>query len=165
MKIRHAVALALSVLLATTLGFGAQSEKKASQPAYDFKELMQKVMDAWSTLDTSKAAPYYSTAKGNVFFDIAPLKYVGWTAYAEGVPKVFADYSSIKIAVGKDAQGHQRGNFAWGTATFHLDAVKKNGAKESMDGRWTVLWQKSGEDWLIVHEHVSVPLQPAPSSK
>ena len=27
------------------------------------------------------------------------------------------------------------------------------------DFRWTVIWQKEDGKWLIVHEHVSAPLQ------
>src|SRR6266540_3483872 len=93
------------------------SAAKTAHPAFDFKAHMQNIMDAWSTLDPSKAAPFYSQEKGSVFYDIAPLKYAGWTAYSEGVKKVFADFSTLKITVGKDARVHPRGNLAWGTAT------------------------------------------------
>ena len=166
MKLRIAVA---SLLLAAFAA--AQTEKKPEaaaktvQPAFDFKAHMQKIMDAWSTLDPSNAAPFYSQEKGSVFYDIAPLKYAGWTAYSEGVTKMLADFSTLKITVGKDARVHPRGNLAWGTATWHGDAVMKNGAKESFDGRWTVIFQKVGDDWLIIHEHVSVPQQAAPPKK
>ncbi|PYV30693.1 MAG: hypothetical protein DMG09_27050 [Acidobacteria bacterium] len=87
------------------------------------------------------------------------------TAYSEGVTKMLADFSTLKITVGKDVRVHLRGNLAWGTATWHGDAVMKNGAKESLDGRWTVIFQKVGDDWLIIHEHVSVPQQAAPPKK
>ncbi|PYV12026.1 MAG: hypothetical protein DMG07_17955 [Acidobacteria bacterium] len=161
------VALALLV----SAGAVAQASKKtepAAKPAqasFDFKARMQQIMDAWSTLDPSKAAPFYSQEKDNVFYDVAPMKYVGWAAYAAGVVKVFADYQSAKITVGKDARARQRGNLAWGTATVHVDLVKKDGAKEPMDARWTVLWQKTGDDWLVFHEHFSVPLPSPPPKK
>ena len=160
--------LVILVLAATVL---AQAPKKAepAAPAFDFKARMQQIMDAWSTLDPSKAAPFYSPDKGNVFYDIAPLKYVGWAAYAQGFQQVASDFSSIKMAVGKDAAAHTRGNLAWGTATWHMDVVMKDGKKEAMDGRWTAIWQKTGDDWLVVHEHVSVPLpepaKPEPAKK
>ena len=38
----------------------------------------------------------FSQEKDNVFYDVAPMKYVGWAAYAAGVVKVFADYQSAK---------------------------------------------------------------------
>jgi ketosteroid isomerase-like protein len=139
-----------------------ESTAKKSETAFDFKARMQEVMSAWSTLDPSKVAPFYSKEPGNVYYDVAPMKYVGWDAYAKGVPEAFADYSSLKITVGKDAKTARHGNVAWGTATWHGDGVKKNGGKETFDGRWTVVWQKTGDDWLIVHEHVSVPMGPPP---
>jgi ketosteroid isomerase-like protein len=43
--------------------------------------------------------------------------------------------------------------------------VKKDGSKEAMDGRWTLVWEKRGDDWLVVHEHFSVPLGPPPAKK
>jgi len=160
-----------AALLLFSISAAAQSEKrtegtaKPAQPALDFKAHMQKIMDAWSTLDPSNAAPFYSQEKGNVFYDIAPLKYTGWAAYEEGVKKILADYSTLKLTVRKDSRVRPHGNLAWGTATWHGDAVMKNGAKESLDGRWTVIFQKVGDDWLIIHEHVSVPLQPPPPKK
>jgi ketosteroid isomerase-like protein len=59
----------------------------------------------------------------------------------------------------------QNPKHAWATATGHGTLTKKTGAKEDLDFRWTVLWDKEGSDWLIIHEHVSVPMggSPAPA--
>ena len=64
--------------------------------------------------------------------------------------------------MGEDFRAHVNGKEAWTTATFRADAVTKEGASQSLQGRWTAVWEKRGNDWLIVHEHTSVPL-PAPS--
>ena len=32
-----------------------------------------------------------------------------------------------------------------------------DGTKEDVEGRYTVVLEKRGDDWLIVHEHMSVP--------
>jgi ketosteroid isomerase-like protein len=69
------------------------------------------------------------------------------------------------VTLGKDAVPHQRGNLAWATTTWQADSVKKDGSKEAMDGGWTVVWEKRGADWLVVHEHFSVPLGPPPTKK
>jgi ketosteroid isomerase-like protein len=166
MKSRVLFAVLFLGLLAGGFALAEQADKPvvpAKKPAaasYDFKSLMQRIWAAWETLDPSKAAPFYSKGADRVFFDIAPLKYTGWPDYAQGVTKVLADYTAAKFALGQDAQAHRRGNFAWGTATWHGELTKKNGGTDTMDGRWTVLWEKRGGDWLIVHEHVSVPLSP-----
>jgi hemoglobin len=147
--------LALALLLGQS---GLVVPQMYGAPATDFKALMRKVLDAWETLDPAKAAPFYAQDAGLAFYDIAPLKYTGWAEYAEGVKKAFPDIASLKFTMGADAQVHQRGNLAWTTATLRLDMVSKGGSRESLDTRWTVVWEKRGKNWLIVHEHYSAPL-------
>jgi ketosteroid isomerase-like protein len=125
----------------------------------DLKDLMPRIMHAWDDLDPAKAAPYYAKDPDLVFYDDSPLKYTGWEAYARGVPKDFAGYKSFKTTLANDVSVHRVGdNFAWGTATWRADAVKLDHSTEVVVGRWTVLFEKRGGKWLIVHEHVSVPV-------
>lgn len=133
-------------------------QDKQKVERFDFRPLMQQIWDAWGTLDPAKTAKYYSKDAKHVFFDIAPLKYTGWNEYAAGVKKAFADYSSGKFTLYAGGHVAQRGNFAWAEDTGHGTLTKKSGAKEDFDFRWTVLWEKEGNDWLIIHEHASVPM-------
>jgi hemoglobin len=132
-------------------------ERRAAGAAQPFKELAEKIWAAWETLDPAKAAGFYAKEADRVFYDVTPLKYTGWEEYAEGVRKAFGDYASFKGTLGDDFRATQRGSFAWGTATWHAELMKKDGSKEALSGRWTVLWEKRGKNWLIIHEHVSVP--------
>ncbi len=151
--------------LLLAIGVSGQ-DKKAKVERYDFHPLMQQIWDAWGTLDPANAARFYSKDSERTFFDLTPLKYTGWSEYAAGVKKTFADYSSAKFTLTGGSHVAQRGNFAWATATGHGILTKKSGAKEDMDFRWTVLWEKEGTDWLIIHEHASVPLgAPAAAAK
>jgi ketosteroid isomerase-like protein len=144
---------------AFSIGAQAPTPPPATQaPVAPDKALMQKIVDAWSTMNPDNVAQYYAQEGNNVFYDFTPLKYAGWKEYAEGVRKIVADYSSAKFSLNPDAQVHRRGNLAWGTATWHADFVKKDSTKEVLDGRWTVVWEKRGDNWLIVHDHYSVPL-------
>ena len=171
MKLRIIFAsITVGVLLLASPALARQGEKKelpakpTTSPVYDFRGLLQRLYDAWSDLDPAKAAPFYAKEADHVFFDIAPLKYNGWAQYAEGVPKAFATYSSGKFTLGKDLRVHRHGNLAWATATWRGELWKKDGTKETVEGRYTVVLEKHGDDWLIVHEHMSVPapLPPAP---
>lgn len=154
MKLRVVYVL---LVCALSLATPASAQMYGSSAA-DFPALMRKVLDAWETKDPANAAPFYAKEASRAFFDLAPLKYAGWAEYSEGVKKLIADFASYKFTVNPDAQVQQRGNTAWATATLRMDSVMNNGAKSSMDVRWTVVWEKRGKDWLIVHEHVSVPL-------
>ncbi|HEY2932112.1 MAG TPA: nuclear transport factor 2 family protein [Acidobacteriota bacterium] len=134
------------------------SKKTQAAGQVDFKGLMRKTLAAWETLNPEKAAPFYAKDAGNVYFDLAPLKYTGWSEYAAGVVKVLADYSSGKFTVADDSKIHRSGNLTWGTTTWHCELTKNAGGVDKFDGRWTVVWEKRGNDWLIVHEHVSAPM-------
>ena len=140
------------------LGFAQDAPKKMSKGGAPDIALMQKIWEGWSTLDPANTAPFY--AKGShVFFDIAPLKYNSWDEYEAGVKKELADYKSATFTVDDDAEIHPAGQIVWGTATIKFDMMEKSGKDDRGDMRWTVVWQKQNGKWLIVHEHVSVPMQ------
>jgi ketosteroid isomerase-like protein len=145
-----------SLLLAVALS--AQDKKAAPKMEhYDFHPLMQQIWDAWGTLNPANTAKFYSKDAKRTFFDISPMQYHGWSEYEAGVKKTFADYSSAKFTLYAGGFVAQRGNFAWAEDTGHGTLNRKSGGRDDLDFRWTVLWEKDGSDWLIVHEHVSTP--------
>jgi ketosteroid isomerase-like protein len=164
---RIAVGLLLVLLCAT--GAAAQAKKKeppakaAAGSTYDFNALMQKIFDAWSSTDASAVAQYYAQEPKRAFYDISPLKYNDWQEYAAGYKKLMADYTSAKFTLNPDVRAHQRGDIAWANGTWRGELVKKDGAKETLEGRWTAILEKRGENWIIVHDHFSVPLAPPPA--
>jgi ketosteroid isomerase-like protein len=149
-------------LLAVTLSALAQhpkpaAKKSAAPPAPDHAYL-QKIWDGWSTLDPANVAKYYATGP-HVFFDIAPLKYGSWDEYAKGVKVVLSGYKSAKCTVNDDAAIHPDGHLVWGTATISYEMTTKAGKVEMGNFRWTMIFENQDDKWLIVHEHVSEPLQ------
>jgi ketosteroid isomerase-like protein len=156
---RFATMLALLLMLTASLTF-AQDKKAAAKPAGGIpdKAHLQKIWDAWSTLDPANPAPFYASGP-HVFFDIAPLKYGSWDEYEKGVVAVLADFKSAQMTVNDDAQIHTAGPLVWATATVKEDAVMKSGKREMGNFRWTVLFEKQNGKWLIIHEHISVPAQ------
>ena len=145
------------LLVVATLS--AQDKKeKAKVERFDFHPLMRQIWDAWGTLNPANTSRYYSKDAKRIFFDLAPLKYTGWSEYEAGVKKTMADYSSGKFTLYDGGHVTQRGSFGWAEETGHGTLTKKSGGKEDFDFRWTVLWEKEGNDWLIIHEHVSVPM-------
>jgi ketosteroid isomerase-like protein len=150
----------LLIFALTTVFSYADTKKptpKPSGPAPD-KVLLQKVWDGWSTLDPSNVAEYYATGP-HTFYDIAPLKYTSWDEYKAGVVKELADYKSAKFTVNDDAEIHPAGQYAWVTATVKEDMTQKSGKREMGNFRWTAVFEKQNGKWVIVHEHVSAPIQ------
>ncbi len=169
--------LSISLLLLGLTGCApdtgtAKKEEVSAQPqdvTAEFRPLADKIVAAWSTLDVSKAAPYYAKDPDLAFFDTAPLKYKGWQEYADGFSKAAAGWKSMTIAINPDFRATREGNLVWATCTAHFEMTPKKGNVMSMDGRVTEIWEKRGDIWLSVHEHVSVPtpetLAPSPKAK
>lgn len=131
---------------------GQQSE----QP---LRELVPKIVASWETFDLAKIEPYYAKDADLTYFDLAPLKYNNWADYRATVPKVlFEPNTSLKLKVNDDLRVHSRGSLAWATFTFGADMTTKQGAASHLDGRWTMVLEKRGQGWIVVHEHVSAPL-------
>ncbi|HXZ42118.1 MAG TPA: nuclear transport factor 2 family protein [Terriglobales bacterium] len=155
---RFLFSLSLCILCITLFGLAQDAPKKTSGSGMPDKALMQKIWDGWATLDPANTAQFY--AKGqHTFFDIAPLKYDSWDEYQQNVKNVLAGYKAATFTVNDDAQIHSAGQTVWGTATVKSDMTEKSGKRDLGAFRWTVVWQKDSGQWLIVHEHVSAPLQ------
>ncbi len=155
------------LLLALLLGFpvlGQETSHKVSVApslsSFPDRRLMQEIMDAWATLNPRSAAKYYDQSPEDVFFDDAGgVKFVGWQAYEDGLRKVMASEQQAKWTVNNDAVVHPAGKYAWGTATVHAEYVAKDGGRQIMDERWTLIWAKRNGKWLVVHEHFSASPQ------
>jgi ketosteroid isomerase-like protein len=136
----------------------------AKSPAEDPEEaalrsFVPKAIASWESLDIAKVEPYYAKDADFAYFDLVPMKYNNWAEYREGVQKALFDPNqSIKIKLNDDLGVHRRGSLAWATVTFGADIVNKQGASSHLNGRWTMVLEKRGRGWIVVHEHVSAPL-------
>ena len=106
----------------------------------------------------ANVAQFYASGP-HTFFDIAPLKYSSWDEYQKGVREVLADFKSARFTVSDDAELHAAGKYVWGTATVKEEMTHKNDKVDTGAFRWTMVFEKQGGKWLIVHEHVSAPAQ------
>jgi ketosteroid isomerase-like protein len=150
----------LAVLLASCGGPAAPA--KTEDATAELRPLMEKLMADWGTLDPSNVAKYYAKDPGLPFYDVAPLKYSGWQEYESGSKKTFSDWKSIKITMGPDFKASRNGDIAWATFTSLFEITPKTGDVLKAAGRNTEVLEKRGNDWIIVHEHASAPMQDAP---
>jgi ketosteroid isomerase-like protein len=148
--------LVLMCVLVLSLASFAASKKSAASGAPD-KAYLDKLMAGWSSGDAANMAQYYDQGD-YTFFDIAPLRYSNWAEYQKGVTELLKGYKSLKLTVNDAAQIHTEGNLTWAAATVKEDAVTAAGKHELATLRWTIIFQKEGGKWLIVHEHTSEPL-------
>ena len=151
--------MAVLVLVAgVVMGGYAQKAAKSAAGGGPDKAYLQKIWDGWATLDAAGQKQYYAQGP-HVFFDIAPLKYASWDEYQAGVTKELETYKAATFMVNDDAQIHKSGDAFWITSTVGYDMTQKSGKREMGKFRWTAVFEKQDGKWLIVHEHVSEPIQ------
>lgn len=149
----------LSFLTGIAAIFILAMQSQGQQSDQAVRELVPKIVASWETFDLAKIEPYYAKDADLTYFDLAPLKYNNWAEYRATVPKVlFEPNTSLKLKVNDDLRVHSRGSLAWATFTFGADMTTKQGATSHLDGRWTMVLEKRGQGWIVVHEHVSAPL-------
>lgn len=147
-------------LILSVCGTLPAAESKKSGDTAEFKDLIRQYYAAWSSGSPENPARLYAKDSNLVFYDVAPLKYIGWDEYKQGVQKnLFDNMVSATLTPKDDLVVTRRGNVAWTTVTGHLSAKMKDGKGLEADTRQTAIWEKRGGKWLIVHEHVSVPMQ------
>jgi uncharacterized protein (TIGR02246 family) len=151
---------ALAVLVQSSARSG---QKESAGGDAEIRATLEKLYAAWSDLDPAKAAPFYAKDADLTFFDVAPMKYNGWAEYAAGVPQAFAAYRSAKFTLNDDLRVHRQGNWAWATATWRGELTKKDGSQEHVEGRYSAVLEKRGQQWLVAHEHMSVPMGATPT--
>ena len=154
---KHLAALLLCLFALTFSIFAKPAHGKSAPPAPD-KAYLQKIWDGWSTLDPANVAKFYADGP-HTFFDIAPMKYNSWEEFEQGVKAELADYKSAKFTLNDDLAIHPHGDLVWATATVKEEMTTKAGKVEMGNFRWTVVLENQDSKWMIVHEHVSEPIQ------
>jgi ketosteroid isomerase-like protein len=154
---KRLLAILICVLALSLSSFAASKSKKKPASGAPDKAYLEKLMAGWSSGNAANMAQYYDQGE-YTFFDIAPLKYNNWAEYQKGVTELIKNYKSVKLTVNDDAQIHTDGNLTWSTATVKEDAVTTAGKVEMATWRWTIIFEKQGGKWMIVHEHTSAPL-------
>jgi ketosteroid isomerase-like protein len=124
-----------------------------------FRKLTDDYCAAWSSGNTDNAAKFYAQDSDLIFYDVTPFSYHGWKEYVPGVHKALLDNAAeVKLTAGKDLRVTRRGNVAWTTVSLHFYEKTKDGKVMEAELRYTGIWEKRGSNWLLVHEHVSVPM-------
>jgi ketosteroid isomerase-like protein len=150
------VAIALAGALLTFVG--ARAQQKATDDA-TFRKLIDAYCAAWSTGNADNAARFYAKDEGLVFYDVTPFSYHGWKEYHDGVKgALFDNMESGTLSAGKDLKVRRRGTVAWTTVSMQLSEKTKNGKNLETQIRYTGIWEKRPNGWLLVHEHLSAPL-------
>ena len=158
-RICFAFVLVFAICVSPSLPAQEHEPAAKNESTFD-KAIMQQVWDAWGTLAPANPAKFYRHEPNHIFYDVAPLQYHNWSEYENGAKSVLAEWKSMKPKVNYDGVIHSESpTMTWTTSTVDMEVVTKDGKNQKVTVRWTAIWHKHGNQWLIAHEHVSVPMQ------
>jgi uncharacterized protein (TIGR02246 family) len=154
MKKHITLALALTGLILFALPSArAAGEEKA------IRDLLNRWEKAFRSRNAEAVMSFYAPGNQLVAFDIAPpLACVGQDAYRKNYEDFFAAYEGPLEVEMRDLRITVGGEVAFLTCLERISGVLKGGQKSALWCRVTSGLRKVGGQWVIVHDHVSVPV-------
>lgn len=125
----------------------------------DIKALEERFVAAFKARDVDAIMQVYVPDQSLFVFDVTPPRqFVGAAAYRKDWQEFFAMFAgplTVELAELDVVPDH---NMAFGHSIQHVAGTDKTGKKIELTVRVTDVYKKIKGRWLIVHEHVSVPV-------
>jgi ketosteroid isomerase-like protein len=150
----------LVVTAVTGLFLGLRTFCYAQETDEDqIRALEQRFSVAFKAKDVDGIMANYEHSQNLVFFDVVPRReFLGWDAYKKDWQSLFASIGPISSFEVKVLSMNVDGNLAYSSSFQHHVAKTNAGGTQDLTVRVTDVYRKSGGKWLIVQEHVSVPV-------
>jgi ketosteroid isomerase-like protein len=134
----------------------AVEENKKNDEA-EIKRLIEGGVEAFRARDIDGVMSIY--ARELVSFDLVPpLRYVGAGAYRKRWEETFSSFQGPIVYEIHDLDITTGDDVAFGHSLNRLSGTMNNGQKTDLWVRSTACFRKINGKWLIVHTHVSVPV-------
>ncbi|MBZ5610703.1 MAG: nuclear transport factor 2 family protein [Acidobacteriia bacterium] len=163
MKSRGYLSAALggAVILLSVCTSSCSSASSASDEA-DIRALEKSYVDAFNAKDTKAMMAVYSPDESLVAFDaIPPRQYVGFNAYKKDNEDFVAAFPGPIKVEQIDWKIETDGTLGYGHGFLHAVLTDKDGKQLDSTVRMTDVYRKINGKWLIVHEHLSFPVDMA----
>jgi ketosteroid isomerase-like protein len=168
-RLRAGVVRALvgaAVILLVCSGAGAQKSKK-NQPATDqpmpsmpmtpndeIEHDIGEMLAAQQLGNMELMHKYYSDSATFVSSDYGP-PILGWKTWAAGYERQKASFQQMQI-IRRNTFIYTHADVAWATYQWDFAAVLATGKGYDARGQTTLIFNKVGADWVIVHNHTAV---------
>ena len=138
------------------MAFGAPARADAGA---DIRALEERFVAAFKAKDVDAIMKAYAADQTLVVFDVVPPRqYVGAAAYRKDW-QTFLDSFEGPITVElTDLDVAADRNLAYSHSIQRVAGTDKQGKKLDLTVRVTDVYKKSRGRWLVIHEHVSVPV-------
>jgi uncharacterized protein (TIGR02246 family) len=131
----------------------------AISPALDQAQIV-KLIDNWADANRRRDidARMSNYSKNVSMFDVVePLQYLGWDAVRNRAAEWFATFDGPLDFDMHDLRIATDGDVAFSHSLNHVAGTKRDGKKLDMWWRATVCYRKMNDQWMVTHEHNSVP--------
>ncbi|HEY4367491.1 MAG TPA: SgcJ/EcaC family oxidoreductase [Steroidobacteraceae bacterium] len=127
------------------------------------RSLEQGVVAAFRAKDARTVMSFFVPGDRLLVFDLAtPRQYVGHAAFSQDWKHLFAmtdgplsvDMSDLRVTTNSS-------DLAYSHSIVHVSGKRTDGTSIDHNARITHVYEKADGKWLIVHEHVSVPIDMA----
>ncbi len=156
------LAFPFAALLIATGFIIARPAYPQSKDEQAIRTLEDRFAAALRAKDLDAMMKVYAPGDGIFVFDlITPREYASYDAYKKDWASLIdavegpIEYEVSELAIEAD------GNLAYSHSIQHLQFDRKDGSHYEVMARVTDVYRKIDGKWLIVHEHVSVPIDPA----
>jgi uncharacterized protein (TIGR02246 family) len=148
-------------------GDHAQSERITEDATASIQSEVRALLDHWSeacrTKDIDRLMALYTP--DITYFDVVPpLQFTGSDPVRRNFLRWLDSYESAIGVEIRDLKILVSGDVAFAHLLHRTSGTLKNGNKVGYWVRATVCCQRSNHRWLITHEHISVPINPASMS-
>ena len=133
--------------------------------AEQVRECFDKFQEAWKARDMAFVRSFYAHDPDMLlFFERRQLR--GWNKVETLYENMFAHalagsvksgYSNIDVMASDD--------MAYVAANFHLQVTNPEGEESTDEGRVTVIFERRGDQWVVVHRHTSFQAPPGPQRR
>ncbi len=155
---RVAMGWAMMVLAAGLVVAAAVAAHAAGADEAQIRKLYGPWAAAFDARDTEAIMKFYAPGQTLVVFDVVPpLQYVGADAYRKDWQDFFAGYKTVKVQV-EQLGVVSDGKLAFTHSIQRVTGTDLHGKPIDMTLRVTDGLKKIKGKWLIVHEHVSAPV-------
>lgn len=120
--------------------------------------VLERYSEAVRTLDKDAMLALYSPQM-RVFDMMAPFELRGPEGFANRIESWFSEVDAKDArAEASDVEVRTADGLASMTMFMRYSDAGENGERRSMTNRLTWILEQEGDDWKIIHEHTSVPL-------
>lgn len=151
--------IAFSLACAAAVAISISPASAAPADDLQIKALYDQFTAAFNAKNVDAIMRLYVPGKDLLVFDvIPPRQYAGSAAYRKDFQSFFAGYKgAIKFTI-SDLSYQTSGDMGFGHSIQRVVGTDTKGNPSDMTVRVTDVYRKIGGTWLIVHEHVSMPV-------